>query len=177
MTAAGLKDLYERKRRAMLRRPAFGRMAAQAHVRLGDGFLCEVEEADWRTRVDQSCEEGGTGSAPHPGQMMRASVVACLAMGYRLWGARLAVALDAVDVDVVCESDARGQLGIEGAPIGWQRIIVDVCIASGAPEADVRRVVETADRLSPLLANLSPAIERVHRLRVVSTSSPQREED
>jgi uncharacterized OsmC-like protein len=177
MTAAGLKDLYERKRRAMLRRPAFGRTAAQAHVRLGDGLACEVEEADWRTRVDQSCEEGGTGSAPHPGQMMRASIVACLAMGYRLWAARLGVAIDAVDVDVVCESDARGQLGIDDVPIGWQRIVVDVCITSGARETDVRRVVETADRLSPLLANLSPAIERVHRLRVVSTPSPQPEED
>ena len=61
----------------------------------------------------------------------------------------------------------RGQLGIADVPIGWHRIMVDVCITSAAPEADVRRVVETADRLSPLLANLSPAIERVHRVRIV----------
>lgn len=167
MTAAGLKDLYERKRRAMLRRPSFGRTEGQAHARLGDALLCEVEEATWRTRVDQAPDEGGTGSAPHPGQMMRASIVACLAMGYRVWGARLDVVIEAVEVDVVCESDARGQLGIEGVPIGWQRIIVDVCIASRASEADVRRVVETTNRLSPLLANLSPAIERVHHLRIV----------
>ena len=46
MTAAGLKDLYERKRRAMLRRPSFGRTTGQARVRLRDGFCCEVEEAD-----------------------------------------------------------------------------------------------------------------------------------
>jgi len=98
---------------------------------------------------------------------MRASLVACLAIGYRMWGARLGVAIDAVDVDVVCESDARGQLGIDGVPVGWQRIVMDVSIASRAPEADVRRVVETADRLSPMLANLSPAIERVHHLRIV----------
>ena len=35
-----------------------------------------------------------------------------------------------------------------------------------APEAEVRRVIEAADRLSPLLANLSPAIERIHRLHL-----------
>jgi hypothetical protein len=33
----------------------------------------------------------------------------------------------------------------------------------------VRRVIETADRLSPLLANLSPAIERLHRLHIGGT--------
>lgn len=167
MTAAGLKDLYERKRRALVRRPSFGRTSAQAHVRLAESLLCEVEEGGWRTRIDQPLEEGGTGSAPHPGQMMRASIAACLAMGYRLWGARLGVAIEGVDVALLCESDARGQLDIEGISVGWQRIVVEVRIGSRAPEAEVRRVVETADRLSPLLANLSPAIERVHRLGVI----------
>jgi len=167
VTAAGLKDLYERKRRVMLRRPWFGRTTAQARVRLGDTLLCEVEEGATRTRVDQSADDGGTGSAPHPGQILRASLVACLAIGYRQWAARLGVAIDGVEVDVTCESDARGQLGFEDVPVGWQRIVVDVCIASRAPEADVRRVVATADRFSFSLANLSPAIERIHHLRVV----------
>ena len=77
MTAAGLKDLYERKRRAMLKRPAFGRTTGQARVRLRDGFCCEVEEGTWRTRIDQSADGGGTETAPHPAQMMRAALVAC----------------------------------------------------------------------------------------------------
>jgi len=163
----GLKALYERKRRALLRRPSFGRTQAQAHVRLAEGLLCEVEEQAWRTRVDQSVEEGGSESAPQPWQMMRASIAASLAMGYRQWSARLDVAIDAVEVDVICESDTRGQLGIEGVAVGWQRMVVVVLIDSDAPEADVRRVIETADRLNPLLANLSPAIARVHHLRLV----------
>jgi uncharacterized OsmC-like protein len=166
VTAAGLKDLFERKRRAVLKRPAFARSSGQAHVRLGDDFCCEVEEGPWRTRIDQSVEGGGRGTAPHPAQMMRAALIACLAMGYRMWAARLDVAIDEVEVDVLCETDVRGQMGIADVPIGWQQIAVDVCIASPAPEADVRRVVETADRLSPLYANLSPAIRRTHRLRV-----------
>lgn len=167
MTIAGLKDLYERRRRALVKRPAFARSSAQACARLGDSLICEVEEGAWRTRIDQSPEEGGAGSAPDPGQMMRASLAASLAVGYREWGARLDVAVDGVEVDLLCESDARGQLGIEGVAVGWQRIVVDVRISSDAPEADVRRVVETADRLSALLSNLSPAITRVHRLRLV----------
>ena len=167
MTAAGLKDLYERKRRAMLKRPQFGRSTGQARVHVSDGFCCDVEEGTWRTRIDQSVDGGGQGTAPHPAQMMRAALVACLAIGYRNWAARLDVPIDAIEVDVTCETDVRGQMGIADVPVGWQQIVVDVCIASTAPEADVRRVVETADRLSPLLANLSPAIPRVHHLRIV----------
>jgi len=151
----------------MLKRPSFARATGQAHTRLGETLTCDVEEASWRTRIDQSADDGGTGSAPPPAQMMRASLVACLAMGYRMWGARLDVAIDQVEIEVVCESDARGQLGFEDVTVGWTRIVVDVCITSAAPEADVRQVVATADRFSPMLANLSPAIERVHRLRVV----------
>ena len=166
-TSAGLKDLYERKRRAMSRRPSFARTSGRAFVRLRDGLSCDVEEATWRTRIDQSVEGGGGGTAPHPAQMMRAALVACLAMGYRMWGARLDVDIGQIEVDVLCETDVRGQMGLADVPIGWQRIVIDVCIASRAPEADVRRVVETADRLSPLLANLSPAIARVHRLRII----------
>jgi uncharacterized OsmC-like protein len=170
VSAAGLKDLYERKRRAISKRPSFALSTGQARVRLGEGLCCEVEEGEWRTRIDQSVEGGGTGTAPHPAQMMRAALVSCLAMGYRQWGARLDVAIDDIEVDMVCETDVRGQLGLADVPIGWRRITVDVCITSAAPEAEVRRVVETADRLSPLLANLSPAIERVQRLRVVSAN-------
>ena len=77
---------------------------------------------------------------------------------------------------MLCETDVRGQMGLADVPVGWQRIVVDVCIASRASDADVGRVVETADRLSPLLANLSPAIERIHHLRIVHPSTPHPEE-
>ncbi len=169
MTAGSLKDLFERKRRALLRRPVFGRTAAEARGRSTEDLSCEIEEGPWRTRLDQPEDEGGTGKAPQPDQMMRASLVAGLATDYRLWGARLDVRIDDVEVSVLCESDARGPLGIEGAAIGWKRMVLDVRVTSRAPEADVRRVIETADRLSALLANLSPAIERVHRLSIGGT--------
>lgn len=174
MTSAALKDLYERKRRVMLRRPGFGRSSGQARARLTADLCCDVEEGSWRTRVDQTLDEGGTGTAPHPGQMMRAALTACVAMGYRMWGARLDVPIDEVEVEVVCESDARGQLGFEDVTVGWKRITIDVRITSDASEADVRRVVATADRFSPMLANLSPAIERVHRLCVIEAQAGAR---
>lgn len=171
--AALIKDLYDRQRRAMAHRASFGLASPSARVRLVGDLACEVEQDGWRTRIDEPVQDGGGGTAPHPGQLMRAAVGGCVAVGYRVWGARLGVPIDDVEVDVVCELDARGQLGMDGGvAVGWQRVTLDIRITSAAPEADVRRVVATADRLSPMLANLSAAIERVHRLTIVRPHGP-----
>jgi uncharacterized OsmC-like protein len=167
MNPADIKDLFDRKARAMTKRPAFARGSGQASTSVGDALACDVDVGGRSIRVDLPAEDGGTGSAAHPGQLMRASVSACLALGYKLWAARLQVPIDAVSVELTCAYDARGQLGLDpSVAVGWQRMIIEVAIVSGAPEADVRRMVETADRLSPMLANLAPHIERVHRLSI-----------
>jgi uncharacterized OsmC-like protein len=159
MTPAELKELYTRQTAAMTRRPGFAKGSGEARVRLGAGMACDVELGERVLRVDLSASEGGSASGPAPGHLMRASLGACLAIGYRLWGARLDVPIDSVTVDVGCDYDARGQLGLcSDVAIGWERLRFTVTVVSSAKEADVRRVVETADRLSPMLANLSPAV-------------------
>jgi uncharacterized OsmC-like protein len=171
MTPAQLRDLYERKSAAINRRPRFASGMGHASVRFVDEIACEVahnDREDHRCRVDLPAEDGGTGSAPHPGQLMRASLGACLAMGYKIWGARLGIPVDDVTVEVTCEYDTRGQLGLDSSvAIGWQRIGFDVTVTSSAPEADVRRLVAQADRLSPMLANIAREVEKVHRLTIL----------
>jgi hypothetical protein len=87
-------------------------------------------------------------------------------MGYRLWGARLDVAIDAADVEVMAEYDLRGQLGGAEIPACWQRLLITVTIVSSAPADEIARVVATAHQHSPVLASLSPAIERIVHLDV-----------
>jgi uncharacterized OsmC-like protein len=168
MSAALLRDLWERKRRALLKRPALGRASAGAEARVSTDGTCKVRDDGRQLEVGLAPEDGGTGGAPHPAALMRASLGAGLALGCRLWGARLGVPIAAVEVDVVCEYDVRGQLGLDdGVPAGWQRLLFDVRVASDAPEADVRRVVDAAGLRSPVLASLSSAIDRVVRLAIV----------
>ena len=72
---------------------------------------------------------------------------------------------------MTCEYDVRGQLGVaDDVSAGWQSVRFDVTIASDAPEETIRRVVETADRLSPMLANLALSVRRVHHLSIVRAS-------
>jgi uncharacterized OsmC-like protein len=169
MSDAALRDLFERRRRALLRRPAFARASAVARAGLVEGGeTCEVDQAGRVLRVELPADDGGSGGGLHPAELMRASLAAGLALGYRLWAARLGVALADVSVDVVCECDARGELGLaDDVAAGWQRVILDVRLTSGAPETDVRRVFELANRLNPTLANLAPAVERAWCVTIV----------
>jgi uncharacterized OsmC-like protein len=175
---AALKDLYERKARALHRRPELARGAGYTRVRLPEaGLACQVEDGDRQVRVDLSPADGGTGTAAGPNDLMRVSLGACLAMDYRLWAARLDVPIGTVEIDLTVEFDARGALlaDTEIRP-GWRRLTCAVTIHSGAPRADVARVVDVANAHCPVLANLSPAIDRKHVLTVVPSPPPTERE-
>jgi putative redox protein len=173
MSAIELRQLYEQQARVLKRHPSLGKASVQASVKLVATTACEARRRGHVTRVDLPFEEGGTDSGPTPGDLMRASLGACMAMSYRNWAARLGVDLRSVEVDVTCEFDARGQLGIsDDVPVGWERLLLEVRIVSAAPPSDVRRVVEVADRLSPMLANLSPGIARAHALTISKPEDP-----
>src|SRR5262245_60850974 len=149
-------DQFERPFESPTRRAEPVRSEAHASASLAYGVACDVDLGDRSLRVDLPRDEAGTGSAPHPGQLMPASLGARLLMGYRQWSQRLSIALTGAQLELSCEYDARGQLGLAAdVPIGWQRLRVHVRLWSDAPEADVMRLVETAHRYSPMLANLS----------------------
>jgi uncharacterized OsmC-like protein len=173
---AALKDLYERKARALHRRPELARGAGYTRVRLPeDGLACHAEGGQADVQVDLAPADGGTGTAAGPADLLRASLGACLAMGYRLWAARLEVPIGAVEIDLTVEFDARGALLADSdVRPGWRRLTCAVTIHSGAPRADVARVVDVANARCPILANLSAAIERAFALTVVP--SPRRTE-
>ncbi|HEY0715153.1 MAG TPA: OsmC family protein [Polyangia bacterium] len=167
-TAADLKELYGRKAGVIAKRPALGRGGGYVRVRLRDGLACQVEFAGGTAIVDLSPDDGGTGAGPAPDELARASLAAALAQSYRLWAARLDVPLNEIEVEVVSEHDARGRLGVsDEVAVGWQSLHVAVTAFTHAPEEDVRSMVALANRRSPLLANLSPAVAQTHGLTVV----------
>jgi len=68
-----------------------------------------------------------------------------------MWAARLGIPVDAVEVEVQADFDARGELGVGDALPGYREVRRVVSIDSPAPEADLRELVETAERHSPYL--------------------------
>jgi uncharacterized OsmC-like protein len=132
-----------------------------------DGLVVVVDVGDAVVRADMPLARGGTNTAPSPGHLMRASVAACLAIGYKTWAAKLGVPISAVDIELSTDIDMRGQGGAAGVPPGWQAIRWHVRVSSPATEADVVRVLDHADRLSPMLETIHPRCERVRTFEVV----------
>jgi uncharacterized OsmC-like protein len=92
---------------------------------------------------------GGTNAGPNPGVLGRGALASCLALGYAMWAARLRVSIDALQVEVQADYDVRGELGVndEVTP-GYGAVRYIVTVESSAPEADVRHLIDTADRYS-----------------------------
>ena len=81
-------------------------------------------------------------------------------MGYVTWAAHLGVPVSDVEVDVHADFDARGQHGVDGIPAGYSEVRYEVRITSSAPEADIQRVADAADRASMV----GDVFARAHKL-------------
>ena len=97
--------------RLLMAKPERGHLSCATRARLVDGLRCEIEEGPWRLAADMPAKVGGTDSAPTPGVLGRGALAGCLAIGIASWAARLGVPLDALEVEVQADFDARGELG------------------------------------------------------------------
>ncbi len=133
----------------MTRRPSLASKTATTRVRLKPGLECEIEEGAWTLTSGMSAVSGGTNAGPTPGVLGRGALGACLAFGYAMWAARLGVDILSLEVEVQADYDSRGQLGVDpDIPAGYTQVRYRVFIGSPAPDADVLRVIDTADRCS-----------------------------
>jgi uncharacterized OsmC-like protein len=150
MQEDNLREILERNAKAVSLRPALGRHTATTTVRLKPGLECEVVEGPWRLIVGVDEKSGGTNAGPSPGVLGRGALGSCLAVTYGMWAARLGVPIDSLEVQVEADYDSRGELGVsDDVPPGYTQVRYRVTVASAAPEADVRRVLDTADKYSP----------------------------
>lgn len=136
-------------------------------ARVGDRLAVEIDAGDGVLRTDMPLARGGGGAAPTPGSMMRASVAACLAVGYKQWSEKLDIVVSDIEVELTTEIDMRGQGGLAEVPPGWQSIRWHVRLRSTASDADVERLLQQAERLSPMLDSLHPRCERVRTFELL----------
>jgi uncharacterized OsmC-like protein len=147
--------------------PGFAEHPTRTRVTMAYGVACDVDLGDRSLRVDLPRDACGTGSGPNPAQLLRASLGACLVMGYTRWALRLGVIVHGVELELACQGDERAQLAVlSEVPLVWQRLAWSVTLHSDAAEAELLQLVETAHRSNPMLAQLSPAIARSFELRI-----------
>jgi uncharacterized OsmC-like protein len=146
-----IREIAERNMQLLAAKPARGHLTRATRARLVDGLRCEIEEGPWRFAADLPAKVGSDESAPTPGALGRGALASCLTIGIAAWAARLSVPLDAVEVEVQADFDARGELGMGDVPPGYQEVRYAVAIESPAPKAELDRLLAMVERTSPYL--------------------------
>lgn len=147
-----IANALDRLESALGRRANFGHTTNRSVTTLGAGLHCSTEEGPWVVDADLPESLGGTGAAPTPGVLVRAALGSCLAMGYQLRAAKHGVELISIRVTVEADSEIGGMLLCDtAAPPGYTELRYHVEVDSPAPRADVLRIIDEGDRLSPIL--------------------------
>ena len=162
-----IREIAERNAKMLALKPSRGRLTGVTKARIVEGVRCEIEEGPWKLAADMPVKAGGDETAPTPGVLGRAALASCLAIGITMWAARAGIPIDALEVEVQADFDARGELGVgDGIPPGYQAVRYLVSIDSPASQEALVDLLETAERHSPYLDVYSRALstERVLRL-------------
>ena len=164
-----LRTAVERNIKAIRLRPSIGQGTAVTKVTVRGGCTCDIEDGGWKLVADDSVKDGGNGEGPDPGVFGRAALGSCVAMGYAMWAAVLGVPLTKIEVEVQADYDARGMFGIDDTVTpGWSGMRYAVTIESPAAEADVMRVLDEADRVSPLVDDFRRALTVERQVQITA---------
>ena len=169
MSASEIKAALERNVRVMEARPSVGQGTAVTKVTLKHGLACDVEDGPWKFSVGMTEKYGGLNNGPNPGVYGRAALGSCLAIGYSMWAARLEIPIRSLTVEIRAKYDVRGELGVdESVRPGYADVIYVVTVDTDAPESDVMRLLDIADRHSSWLDDIRnpvPVSREVHIVR------------
>lgn len=148
--AQSMSVALDRVENAVTKHPSLGIGTDHSISTITDGLHCTSEEGEFRFETDLPDMMGGDGAGPAPGVLGRAALGSCLAMGYQMRAARLGVKLTSLTVEIEADFDVAGMLSMEAsARPGYSEVRYHVSVESSAPEADVLRVLDEGDALSP----------------------------
>ncbi|MCC5907659.1 MAG: OsmC family protein [Balneolaceae bacterium] len=163
-----LKISHERVKKLLTIKPEKGQYTTTTKVRVRDGTTCDVKHKHWTFTADVGEMDGGNDAGPGPSVLQRGALGSCLAIGYVKWAAVLDVPIDSIEVDVEADVDARGTYGLDEVEPGYKGLSYKVYINSPASEEEVMKVIEEADKHSPLLADFLNPVKVDREVKIVN---------
>src|SRR5262249_56357241 len=103
---------------------------------------------------------GGTHDQPSPSELFCAALAASLDTAIRLEAARMNQAIERLAVLATGDIDARGSLGEDGVPVGFQSLPVEIPVRlSGGARSAADKLIDAAQNRCPILQTLRPLVE------------------
>jgi len=164
-----IKEAFDRVSKALAVKPSLGSGTCTSKARLVNGLSCEITEGKWKFRADMAEAAGGDASAPTPGVYGRAALASCLAITYKMYAAKMDIAVDAIEVEVEADFDDGALFGTKDAPAGYSEVRYTVNIESGESEDKILTLLNEADRHSPYLDVFANGQKCVRSINIIST--------
>ena len=143
----------------------------KAHVSIGrvTGGAGTVELAPPTRRFTVTVDEppilGGVDNAPNPVEVLLSALAGCVTAGIATNAEMFGVPIDAMEIELEADVDARGMLGHDkSVRNGVTDIRYTVTIQSPASEEQVRKCKETIDRKSPVRDTLANPVNITSKL-------------
>ena len=146
-----IKQAFERTVKTFSLKPSLGLGTGISRTRIKNGLTCEIEEGKWKFLADMPTSVGGNDEGPTPGVYGRAALGSCLAVGYMLRASKMGIAIDSLEVEVQADYDDGGLFGTSDKDPGYSEIRYTVTIESDAPENEILKLLDEADKHSPYL--------------------------
>lgn len=173
--AKKIKTIMERNIKAVTLKPAIGQSTELMRVDVDEDGRCHVADGEQRMVIDMSESFGGGGTTPSPAFFARAALGCCLAQGYVIWAACLDVPINALSIELHCDSDMRGNLGIDGKiPASYTSVRYVVHIDSPASRAKLEELADKVDALDWVLDVFRREIPLSRELRVTNSQPADR---
>jgi uncharacterized OsmC-like protein len=166
-SAEQIKTALDRAADKVTARPSIGQRVYVSTATVEDGLTCRVREKEHVIIADLPPSMGGENQGPSPSALLRAAFSSCVAMGVKMWAARLDVPLERIEVRVETGVDARGQFGVaDSVTPGFESFRTNIEIVSSAHPDRISEIVETSLRFSPLINALRQAQTIETELRI-----------
>jgi uncharacterized OsmC-like protein len=163
-----VKRAFERNAKALTLRPSLGQGTAVTKVRLKQGLACEIEEGPWKLVADMGEKSGGQSEGPNPGILGRAALGSCLAMNYAMYAAKNDIPIDGIEVEIQADYDACGHYGVADVTPAYSEVRYIVSVETSAPEEDVIRLLDEADKYTSYLAVFAEPQSLRREIRITS---------
>ncbi|MHA1378332.1 MAG: OsmC family protein [Candidatus Helarchaeota archaeon] len=135
----------------IIKNPKLARLSQKAKIKKIGPFQSEIKIGKNKIILDEDAAIGGANAGPNPSSTLLGAIGGCMIATIEAWSQILDVPYDSVEIRIKGDLDLRGMLGIdEKIKPEYQNIDIKVSVKSGADEAKVKELIETAEQYCPV---------------------------
>jgi uncharacterized OsmC-like protein len=135
--------------------PARARATFGSETTLAEGLRAEVNSRQHTIVIDEPTALGGTDTGPNPVEAVLSGLVSCQAISYKVWAAKLGIALEGVTVEAEGSIDLLGFFGIDDhVRPGYDGVQLKVSLSGPESPERYHELADAVDAHCPVLDNL-----------------------